>query len=131
MKVRDAEVRAHEAAHLAAAGPHVNGAPTFEFETGPDGRQYATGGEVSIDSSPVPEDPEATVRKAQAIKIAALASRKPSVQDRQVAAQAAQLEAQARQQFQAEKTEERKETREENIEESSTKRNKHTRNQYR
>jgi hypothetical protein len=43
LKVRDAEVRAHEAAHLAAAGPHANGAPTFEFETGPDGRQYATG----------------------------------------------------------------------------------------
>ena len=45
LKARDAEVRAHEAAHLAAAGPHANGAPTFEFETGPDGRQYATGGE--------------------------------------------------------------------------------------
>ena len=120
MKVRDAEVRAHKAAHLAAAGSHANSAPTFEFETGPDARQYATGNEVSIDSSPVPEDPEATVRKTQAIKIAALAPRKPSGQDRQVAAQAAQLEAQARQQFQAEKTEERKETREENIEESST-----------
>ena len=105
MKVRDAEVRAHEAAHLAAAGPHANGAPTFEFETGPDGRQYATGGgEVS-------GDPEANVRKVQAIKIAALAPRKPSGQDWQVAAQAAQLEAQARQQIQAEKTEERKETR--------------------
>jgi len=48
-----------------------------------------------------------------------------------VAAQAAKLEAQPRQQIQAEKTEERKETREENIEESSTKRNKDTRNQYR
>jgi hypothetical protein len=113
LKARDAEVRAHEAAHLAAAGPHANGAPTFEFETGPDGRQYATGGEVSIDSSPVPGDPEATVRKAQTIKRAALAPREPSGQDRQVAAQAAQLEAQARQQIQAEKTEERKEAREE------------------
>jgi hypothetical protein len=43
LKVRDVEVRAHEAAHLAAAEPHSNGAPTFKFETGPDGRQYATG----------------------------------------------------------------------------------------
>jgi hypothetical protein len=113
LKARDAEVRAHEAAHLAAAGPHAKGAPTFEFETGPDGRQYATGGEVSIDTSPVPGDPEATARKAQTIKRAALAPREPSGQDRQVAAQAAQLEAQARQQIQAEKTEERKEAREE------------------
>lgn len=119
LKARDAEVRAHEAAHLAAAGPYANGAPTYEYETGPDGRQYATGGEVSIDSSPVPGDPEATVRKAQTIKRAALAPREPSGQDRQVAAQAAQLEAQARQQIQAEKAEERKEAREENIEESS------------
>ncbi|MBT5470690.1 MAG: hypothetical protein HOK41_08815, partial [Nitrospina sp.] len=37
LKARDAEVRAHEAAHLAAAGPYANGAPTFEFQTGPDG----------------------------------------------------------------------------------------------
>jgi hypothetical protein len=120
LKVRDAEDLAHEAPHLAAARPHTNGAPTFEFETRPDGRQYATGDEVMIDSSPVPGDPEATVCKAQTIQIAALAPRKPSGQDRQVAAQAAQLEAQARQQIQAEKTEERKETREENIEESPT-----------
>jgi hypothetical protein len=47
---RDAEVKAHEQAHLAAAGPYANGAPTFEFQTVPDGRQYAVGGEVSIDS---------------------------------------------------------------------------------
>lgn len=110
LRARDAEVRAHEQAHLAAAGPYANGAPTFEFQTGPDGRQYAVGGEVSIDSSPVPGDPEATVRKAQTIKRAALAPSDPSAQDRQVAAQAAQLEAQARQQVKAQKAEEKEET---------------------
>jgi hypothetical protein len=110
LRARDAEVRAHEQAHLAAAGPYANGAPTFEFQTGPDGRQYAVGGEVSIDSSPVPGDPEATVRKAQTIKRAALAPSDPSAQDRQVAAQAAQLEAQARQQAKAEKAEEKEAT---------------------
>ena len=99
-------MRAHEQAHLAAAGPYANGAPTFEFQTGPDGRQYAVGGEVSIDASPVPGDPEATVRKAQAVKRAALAPRDPSEQDRAVVAQAAQLEAQARQEVKAEKAEE-------------------------
>lgn len=109
LRARDAEVRAHEQAHLAAAGPYANGAPTFEFQTGPDGRQYAVGGEVSIDSSPVAGDPEATVRKAQTIKRAALAPSDPSAQDRQVAAQAAQLEAQARQEVKAEKAEEKEE----------------------
>ena len=78
LRARDAEVRAHEPAHFAAAGPYANGAPTFEFQTGPDGRQYAVGGEVSIDASPVPGDPEATVRKAQTVKRAALAPCDPS-----------------------------------------------------
>ena len=126
LKARDAEVRAHEAAHLAAAGPYANGAPTYEYQTGPDGRQYAVGGEVSIDTSPVPGNPEATVRKAQTIKRAALAPREPSAQDRQVAAQAAQLEAQARREVQAEKTEENEEAREKNNEENSE--NGNTRN---
>ena len=103
LRARDAEVKAQEQAHLAAAGPYVNGAPNFEFQTGPDGQQYAVGGEVSIDSSPVPGDTEATVRKAQTIKRSALAPNDPSAQDRQVAAQAEQLEAQARQQVKAEK----------------------------
>ncbi|MBC8285469.1 MAG: hypothetical protein H8E32_16770 [Nitrospinae bacterium] len=120
LKARDAEVRAHEAAHLAAAGPYANGAPTYEYQTGPDGRQYAVGGEVSIDTSPVPGNPEATVRKAQTIKRAALAPREPSRQDRQVAAQAAQLEAQARQEAQAERAEENQETQENNSEEISS-----------
>lgn len=118
LRARDAEVRAHEQAHLAAAGPYANGTPTFEFQTGPDGRQYAVGGEVSIDASPVPGDPEATVRKAQTIKRAALAPSDPSAQDRQVAAQAAQLEAQARQEAKAQKAEENKETTETPLEES-------------
>jgi hypothetical protein len=109
LRARDAEVRAHERAHVAAAGPYANGGPTFEYQTGPDGRQYAVGGEVSIDTSPVPGDPEATVRKAQTIKRAALAPSDPSAQDRQVAAQAAQLEARARQQANAEKAEEKEE----------------------
>jgi hypothetical protein len=109
LRARDAEVRAHEQAHIAAAGPYANGGPTFEFQTGPDGKQYAVGGEVSIDTSPVAGDPDATIRKAQILKRAALAPRDPSAQDRKVAAQAAQLEAQARQESRAEKAEEQKE----------------------
>jgi len=61
LRARDAEVRAHENAHKAAAGRHSRGGPSYEYERGPDGRQYAVGGEVSIDSSPVAGDPDATV----------------------------------------------------------------------
>jgi len=110
LKARDQEVRAHEQAHLAAAGPYAKGPPSFEFQTGPDGQPYAVGGEVQIDTSPVAGNPEATVVKAQTIKRAANAPRNPSAQDRQVAAQAAQLEAQARQEIKQERAEKQEET---------------------
>lgn len=89
LKQRDREVRAHELAHLAAAGQYAQGGAKFEYQRGPDGGRYAVGGEVSIDTSPVPGDPEATIRKLQAVQRAALAPAEPSGQDRSVASQAA------------------------------------------
>lgn len=96
LQSRDREVRAHEQAHLAAAVPYAQGGPSYEYQEGPDGRQYAVGGEVSIDTSPIPNDPEATIDKAQQIQAAARAPASPSAQDQRVAAAAAQMEAQAR-----------------------------------
>lgn len=96
LKKRDAEVRAHEAAHQAAAGGLARGGASFTYQRGPDGQQYAIGGEVSIDTSPVSGDPAATLRKAEMIARAALAPAEPSGQDRQVAAQAQQMAANAR-----------------------------------
>ena len=92
---RDREVRAHEQAHLAAAGGYAKGGPTYTYQTGPDGIRYAIGGEVSIDTSPVPGNPRATLAKAQAIQAAANAPAEPSGQDRAVAAAAAQMAARA------------------------------------
>jgi|GEM_PF-4366859 len=51
LKTRDREVRQHEQAHMAAAGGHARGGPSYEYTTGPDNRRYAIGGEVSIDTS--------------------------------------------------------------------------------
>ena len=96
LKSRDREVRAHEQAHLTAAGPYAQGGPSYDYEEGPDGRSYAVGGEVSIDTSPVSGDPEATIEKAQQVRAAALAPASPSSQDQRVAAAATQIEAQAR-----------------------------------
>jgi hypothetical protein len=110
LKARDREVRAHEQAHLAAAGPYAKGPPSFEFQTGPDGQPYAVGGEVQIDTSSVAGNPQATVTKAQTIKRAATAPANPSAQDRQVAAQAAQMEAQARQEIKEQRTEQQEQT---------------------
>jgi hypothetical protein len=93
LKQRDQEVRRHEAAHAAAGGQYA-GAPTFSYTKGPDGKQYAVGGEVSIDVSPG-STPEETIRKADQVRAAALAPADPSGQDRAVAAAATQMKLQA------------------------------------
>lgn len=95
MKSRDREVRSHEMAHVAAGGAHVTGGPSYSYQSGPDGRRYAVGGEVSIDTSPE-DDPQATITKMMQVRSAALAPAEPSGADRAVAASAAQQAAQAR-----------------------------------
>ncbi len=100
LQARDREVRAHEQAHQAAGGSLVSSAASFSYTTGPDGRRYATGGEVGVDTSKG-RTPEETLRRAQQIRRAALAPAQPSGQDRAVAAQASQMEAQARQELNA------------------------------
>ncbi len=108
LKKRDAEVKAHEQAHIAAGGAYVSGGASYEYEQGPDHRNYAVGGEVSIDTS-AERTPEATIRKMQVVKRAALAPMKPSGQDRAVAAQAAQAEARARVELRQQRAEEAEE----------------------
>lgn len=104
LQARDREVRQHEQAHVAAAGSLYRGGPSYEYQRGPDGRQYAVGGSVQIDTSPVPNDPEATIAKAQQIRRAALAPAEPSGADRSVAAKANRMEAEARQELAEETT---------------------------
>jgi hypothetical protein len=96
LKATDARVRAHEAAHLAAAGGLAQGGAQFTTTRGPDGRPYAVAGEVRIDGGGVPGDAEATLAKSLQVQRAALAPADPSPQDRSVAAQAAALAARAR-----------------------------------
>lgn len=102
LKSRDREVRAHEQAHLAAAGPYATSGPQFEYAIGPDGKRYAIGGHVEIDISPVPGDAEATLRKATIVRSAALAAASPSSADQRVAAMASRMAAEARATLQAE-----------------------------
>lgn len=94
LQQRDAEVRAHEQAHMAAAGQYASG-PHYTYQQGPDGRQYAVGGHVDIDTSEIPGNPEATKQKAEQIRRAATAPGEPSAQDKQVAAEASKMAAEA------------------------------------
>ena len=87
LKARDAEVRAHEAAH-AAVGGQLAGSPSYTYQRGPDGQQYAIGGEVQISLSEVPGDPQATIARMQQVRAAALAPAEPSGADRSIAAEA-------------------------------------------
>lgn len=93
---RDQQVRDHEAAHMAASGGLLINPASFTFQAGPDGNRYAVGGEVTIDTSPISGNPEATIQKALQIQAAALAPADPSVQDRAVAASAMQMAMAAR-----------------------------------
>lgn len=87
LRARDREVRNHEQAHKRVGGPYASN-PTYDYQVGPDGKQYAVGGQVKIDASAVPDDPAATIAKMEVVKAAALAPAEPSAADRQVAAAA-------------------------------------------
>lgn len=83
----DQAVKAHEMAHLAAAGGYAKGGATFSYQRGPDGQNYAIGGEVQVDTGKE-ATPEATIQKMQVVRQAALAPVDPSPQDQRVAAHA-------------------------------------------
>jgi len=96
LQTRDRAVRAHEAAHKAVGGS-LAGGMSFSYQTGPDGRQYAVGGEVSIDTGGE-RDPKATIAKMRQVIAAALAPADPSSQDLAVAGQAQASMAEAQRQ---------------------------------
>jgi hypothetical protein len=77
----------------------------FEYQTGPDGKRYASGGEVSIDTSEE-NTPEKTVKKMERVRAAAMAPKNPSPQDRRVASIASQRANLARQEISEQTAEE-------------------------
>jgi hypothetical protein len=95
LKARDSQVRAHEAAHIAAGGRYITGGASYIYQEGPDGGEYAVGGEVGIDTSSVPGNPEETAQKMRIVRAAALAPSDPSAADLSVAAAAAEAESAA------------------------------------
>ena len=94
LQARDQQVHSHEMAHKAVGGRYT-GVPHYSYATGPDHRQYAVGGEVSIDVSPVPNDPKATIAKMQVVRSAALAPAQPSGADMGVASAATRIQQEA------------------------------------
>lgn len=95
LKQREQEVRRHEEAHRIAAGELASGAPNYTYKMGPDGKRYIVGGHVNIDVAEVPGNPKKTIEKARKVVRAALAPADPSPKDRQIAAQAKNMETKA------------------------------------
>lgn len=105
LKARDLEVKVHEQAHIGAAAGLNTSAPNYEYETGPDGKRYAVGGEVNI-SFVESKDPASNIANAQKMKNAALAPAQPSGQDYSVARHADSIVAQAQKELTQQKMEE-------------------------
>ena len=89
----DTKVRAHEMAHQAVGGAFA-GAPSYTLEKGPDGKDYAVGGEVPIKIEKG-KTPQETIQNMNQIKAAALAPADPSPQDLRVAQNADMIASQA------------------------------------
>lgn len=91
LKQVDADVRAHEQAHIAKGQGVVTSGAQYTYMYGPDGKQYAVAGEVAIDTAPE-QKPEDNIDKGQRIQTAALAPVDPSPQDYRVASIGSALE---------------------------------------
>ena len=93
LRARDASVRKEEQTHAATAGVYA-GSPQYKFERGPDGRQYAVEGSVSIKiSAGTLSSPEKAAAALKTIQDAALSPENPSAGDLSVFTQARAAEA--------------------------------------
>ena len=97
LKSRDSEVRQHELAHQSAGGQYAS-SPSYDYQTGRDGKKYAIGGHVNIDVSEE-STPQKTAQKMQQVIQAARAPAEPSGQDLKVASEAQQKLAEAQTQM--------------------------------
>jgi hypothetical protein len=67
----DSQVRAHEQLHASLS--ETTAPIQYNYQMGPDGKMYATGGSVRLDTS-LPDDPEAASAKLDEIKKSASSS---------------------------------------------------------
>ncbi len=90
LEQRDSAVRLHEQTHAAIAGKYAEGPPTYSYQMGPDGKMYAIGGSLAVDTGKE-ADPAENRNKARILQAAALGVAEPSAADSVVAMQAATL----------------------------------------
>jgi len=81
-KALDAKTKTHEQAH--ASGATTTSAISYNYQVGPDGKLYATGGHVRFDTS-IPSDPKAALAKLDKLANAASAPDELSAADASIA----------------------------------------------
>jgi len=101
---RSREVEAHEKSHMNLLGGVAASPIMYDTVRGPNGEALRVGGSVKVDMAEVPGDPEATLRKAQAIIAAANAPNDPSAADMRTANQAYRMASKAKERIDAERS---------------------------
>ncbi len=84
-KNSDSRIRNHEQAHVASGTATTP--ISYKYQMGPDGKMYAVGGEVRLDTS-IPDDPKAAAFKLKQIQEASNAPSDMSGADAQISIQA-------------------------------------------
>lgn len=80
LQAEDLKVRIHEAQHLRLAGGLAVGTPDYQYAQGPDGKFYAVGGAVNVQTGQS-SDPDKAARDAASFARAALGPGDASSQD--------------------------------------------------
>jgi hypothetical protein len=83
-KNKDAEIRTHEQAHASIG--HTTSPISYNYQQGPDGKMYAVGGSVRMDTS-IPDDPKAAAFKLDMLQKAASGPASLSGADNAIASQ--------------------------------------------
>ncbi|MDC0932407.1 putative metalloprotease CJM1_0395 family protein [Arcobacteraceae bacterium] len=81
---KDSEIRTHEQAHASIG--HTTSPISYNYQEGPDGKMYAVGGSVRLDTS-IPDEPTAAAFKLEMIQKAALGVTNLSSADGAIASQ--------------------------------------------
>lgn len=79
-KQSDAQIRQHEQSHASSS---IASTPDYDYQVGPDGKLYATGGEVRIDTS-IPNDEKAAAFKLDQMQDSSSAPNELSSADAQI-----------------------------------------------
>ncbi|BFU77975.1 hypothetical protein ALC152_11900 [Arcobacter sp. 15-2] len=83
-KNKDAEIRTHEQVHASIG--HTTVPISYSYQQGPDGKMYAVGGSVRLETS-MPDDPKAAAFKLDMLQKAASAPSNTSGADNAIASQ--------------------------------------------